>query len=364
MHVGPAKTGTSYLQNVLWQSREALAAQGVALLLEHRERYHLALALRDLLTEGDFPPEAFTAPELLRTAAASVRADSDALITQERLAGTTPEQAQRLVDLLPGWQVHVIVTARDLARQIPSVWQQMTKKGQTLGYDGFLRAVVERGPAELFWSRQDLVAVAARWSSVVSPECTHIVTVPPSGSSPALLLERFCSVLGVDPAPLETTATFSNPSLGHAQAEVLRRANLALQEQLGDPGAAAARWGSTYLAKEVLALQPGRPAEFPAALREWCRQTSAETIAALRSQRYDVVGELAELMPAFAQHPQPEAPLSDADVADAATRALATVAAQRYEDLEKRRRLRARLRQQPERATAKRRSAGRSRGDQ
>lgn len=364
VHVGPAKTGTSYLQNVLWASRDALSSQRLTLLLDHRERYHLALALRDLLTEGNFPPEAFAAPDRLRTAAASLRADSDALITQERLGGATPEQALRLLELLPGWEVHVVITARDLGRQIPSVWQQMMKKRQTLGYDDFLQAVVERSPAaEHFWFRQDLVGVSARWSSVISPERMHIVTVPPSGSAPSLLLERFCSVIGLDPTPLDTTAAFSNPSLGHAQAEVLRRANLALEEALGDKDAPAAKWGSTYLAKEVLASQAGRPVEFPPAMHEWCRQTSAETIDELRTRGYDVVGDLAELMPKFGSSSQAGAPLSDAEVAEAATRALATVVAQRYDDQEQRRRLRARLRQHSERPATRKRAAGQPRGE-
>lgn len=348
MHIGPGKTGTSYLQSVFWSSLDALAVQGLVLPLEKRDHFYAALALRGLLTDEAFPPEAFTALDRLRTAVASVPQNFDVLITQERLASSTPAQVRELLDVVPGWEVHVIITARDLGRQIPSVWQQMIKKGLSIGYDEFLEAVVEDSALAMdFWARQDLAVVAAHWSNAGHPERTHIVTIPPPSGSPRdLLLQRFCSVVEADPSRLDTTAAVSNSSLGHPQAELLRRANIALREARGealdDPSTPEVKKAATYLAKEVLATQDGRPAEIPPQLQEWCLRTSAQTIADLGSQGYHVVGDLAELMPSFDPHAPSAAQMNDADVATAAAQALATVAAQRRDDVNQRRRMSAR----------------------
>ena len=356
LHIGPAKTGTSYLQSAFWSSRDDLAAQGLVLPLKNRDHWHAALAVRGLLTEGEYGPHAFSVLDRLRDATASVPANSDVLVTQETFAPATSTQAKLLVSLLPGWEIHLIITARDLSRQIPSAWQQMVKKGHTLGYDEFLHAVMERSPiADSFWLEQDLVAVTTNWGSVVPAGHLHIVTVPPSGSPAGLLLERFCSVVGVDPASLHTTGAVSNSSLGHAQAELLRRTNIARAGAPGGldvPPGRAVRKDATFLAKDVLAKQDGRPVELPNRLHEWCRQTSATTIADLRSHGYHVVGDLAELMPHTKPQERPNEQISDAEIVTAAANALATLAAQRYRDIAEPRR---RLQRRPERKGNRRR---------
>jgi len=365
VHIGLAKTGTSYLQSVFWSARETLAAQGLTLLLNQRDHFHLALALRGRLAEGDIAPKAFTVLDRFSAAAATVSPDSDALITQERLAAAKIAQVHQLLDLLPGWEVHVIITARDLGRQLPSVWQETVRKFGALGYDEYVQAVVDRSPlAGNFWSRQGIIDVAARWARGVSAERTHIVTVPPSGSAQGLLLERFCSVVGVDPTLLDTTAAVSNVSLGYSQTELLRRVKISLGESLGDPDAAAVKWGTTYLAKDVLAPQGGHPPEFPRRLQDWCRQTSEEAIAELRSRGYHIIGDLAELMPHFPPPSQPEPVIGDAEVAATAARALATVVAEGYADMEQRRRLRARLLKEAKRLSTRDRGAGQSRAEE
>ena len=60
-----------------------------------------------------------------------------------------------------------------------------------------------------------------RWSVIAPPERIHVVTVPPSGTPPEVLLERFCSVIGVDPAALDREVPRANESLGQVQAELL-----------------------------------------------------------------------------------------------------------------------------------------------
>jgi hypothetical protein len=347
LHIGPPKTGTSYLQSIFWASRDELAAQGLVLPLKNRDHWHAALAVRGLLTGDEYRPHASSVLDRLGDAMASVQAGSNVLITQEAFAPATPAEAERLLCLLPGWEVHVIVTARDLSRQIPSAWQQRVKKGHTLAYDDFLHAVVERSQiADSFWSQQDLAAVTANWARVVPEDRLHIVTVPPSGSPAGLLLRRFCSVVGVHPGPLDTTAAVSNSSLDRAQAELLRHINIAraeAQDETDDLPRRAAKRDSTFLAKEVLAQRDGLPVELPNRLREWCHQLSVATIADLQSHGYHVVGDLAELIPNTDVPARADEHTTDAEVVRAAASALATLAAQRTRGgKEPRRRLKAR----------------------
>lgn len=355
VHIGPPKTGTSYLQSVLLASRDALASQGLELPLEKRDHYHLALAIRDI--------EKFTSPSgvatvLDRLSAAFTelaKADTDALITDEQLAPATPPQVDKLMQLLTDWEVHVIVTARGLSRQVPSAWQQSMKKWKTLGYAEFLEAVVHRQPAAAgFWSHQDLVNVTASWGTAVAPGRVHIVTVPQPGSAPTVLLNRFCSVLGVDPASLQTSVARTNTSLGHAQAELLRHVNAALGGDRTDPEGAAARAGQNYLAKQILVPQGGSPPQLPADLQQWCREVSQQTITTLRARGYDVVGDLAELLPNDISNGSAQITVSADEIVAVAAQALATLVTQRYEDAERLKRLRSRLRERGGRPSRRR----------
>jgi hypothetical protein len=342
VHIGPPKTGTSYLQTILWSSREELAAQGLVLPLETaRDHFHLALALRGL-NRATAAAQIATVLGRLAADIADVK-NADLLISQEQLAPATAAEAARLVDLLSGWEVHVVVTARDAGRQIPSHWQQSVKKRATVGFADFLTAVVERRPESAdFWLHQDLAAVSHQWANAVSPERVHIVTVPPPGSSPTELLERFSTVLGVDAARLNASPAVvnPNPSLGHVQAQLLRKVNEVMGADLLEVGSPTAR-GQNYLAKHVLADQRGAPPQLPAGLHPWCADLSERVISEFGQRGYDVVGDLNDLRPRFAS--TSDTTPTDAEVVDAAARALAEAVRQRYVDLERLRALRAQL---------------------
>lgn len=345
MHIGPPKTGTSYLQTVFWSSRQELAAQGLVLPLQTRDHFHLALAIRNINRASAVDQTATVLDRLV----AYIRdvTGADLLITQEQLAPAAPAEARRLVALLADWEVHVVITARDAGRQIPSHWQQSVKKRGTLGYSDFLTALVERRPdADDYLLHQDLPAVSARWASAVSPDRVHIVTVPPAGSSPTLLLERFSAVVDVDPTPLSTSpgVVNYNSSLGYVQTQLLRKVNEVMGADLLETGSPTAK-GQSYLAKRVLAAQSGAPPQIPVDLHGWCTDLSECVIAELDAGGYDVAGDLDDLRPRFGPSP-PQSP-SDAEVLDAAARALADVARQRYVDRERIQELRAQLSSRP-----------------
>jgi hypothetical protein len=353
LHVGLPKTGTSYLQSVVWASREQLEAQGLRLLMDRpADHFHATLALRGMLSEQMDPQEAFSALDRL---AASAADGSDVLLTHESLAPATVEQVAQMVGLVPGFEVHVVVTARDLARQITSGWQQRIQERQVHAYDEFVEAVVQRRPmADDFWRNQDLVDVARRWSSAVPAERVHVVTVPPPGSAPGLLLDRFCAVLGVDPGRLSMTAVQSNESLGMVQAELLRRVNVALGDRLPHARAGYARVGKGFLARRVLAPQNGEPPRLPPEVERWCVSRSMEVVQQLGTAGYHIVGDLKELIPTpggggTARPAGTAEPVSDAALLRSAVEAMADVLEIRSEDVQRLDSLRERVRAQSER---------------
>lgn len=331
VHIGLQKTGTSYLQSVFWQSRKALAEQGLAMLPgTKRETFRVMLATRDRARPGVDGPEVTGALSRLRDSLDAALTEGRAdrfLLTEESLAPASAAQARRLVEHLAGTEVHVVLTVRDLARQVPSVWQQKVTARRRYTYDQYLAAVVDRRRrARDFWASQDLPAVLERWGSAVPAERIHVVTVPPAGSDPGLLLARFCAALGVDLARLDAAVPRRNVSLGLVQTELLRRVNAELGGRLRRREAYR-RAGKMYLGKRILSAQQGAPARLPRRLEKWCRSVSAAHVEAVRAGRYDVVGDLDDLLPApsaFADDPQRA---SDAEVADAAARAIAAMLA-------------------------------------
>lgn len=328
VHIGLQKTGTSYLQSVFWKSQDALADHGLAMLPgSKRETFRVMLATRDRARPGVDGPEVTQALTRLRSSLDAGLADGADrfLLTEESLAPATTDQVRRLVEHLDGTEVHVVLTVRDLARQVPSVWQQKVTARRRYSYDQYLAAVVDHGRrARDFWASQDLPAVLERWGSVVPPGRIHVVTVPPSGSDPGLLLERFCSVLQVDPATLDAKVPRRNVSLGLVQTELLRRVNAELGGRLRRREAYRAA-GKMYLGKRILSAQQGSPARIPRRLEDWCRTVSAAHVEAVRSGQYDVVGSLDDLVPAPDTFTDDAQRVTDAEVAEAAARAIATM---------------------------------------
>lgn len=356
IHVGLPKTGTSFLQQTFWQSTDALHMQGMGMLPDRRRDHFLAtLQLRDLLDPGMDRPHAFEALQRLSNQASTFSRPA-ALLSEEALAPAQPGQVKRLVELLDGFEVHVVVTTRSLARQIPSAWQQRMQHRQTYGFDEFVAAVVERRPlANDFWVNQDLVDVLSRWRTSVPPERIHVVTVPPAGGSPAALLLRFCEVVGIDPSALPAGDTVANASLGFAQAELLRRVNIALGDRLPHLRAGYGRVARDFLANQILAVQHGETPLMPRHLSGWCRHTAETWIGELTHGGYDVVGDLGDLRPLDSDFADVEQKPTEGDLVDAAASSLAMLLDLRLTEVRDLDRLRGEMKSQVASASARRR---------
>ena len=309
LHVGEPKSGTTFLQETLWGNRDAIARQGLQLPgLHSQEHFRANLDLREVPQAPDDPAGSY-AGEWRLLAAQALRAQQRAIISHEQLAGATRRQARDALESLAGAEVHVVLTVRDFASLLPAEWQETVKHRNVHTWQKWVHRVIATQPAPTaagwdgekrrwFWQVHDTLDVLRRWSQGIPRDRVHVVTVPPRGSSPTLLWERFASVLGIDPASVDLSTARQNASLGLAEAELLRRLNRALRA--GDP---LPDWFYSEHVKERLAhdvLSRRASADRPrlnARQAKWAVQRADSVIASLAESGFHIVGDLEELRP-------------------------------------------------------------------
>ncbi len=331
LHIGLQKTGTSYLQSAMLNSRDSLAEQGVDLVPPTKsECFDLMVVIRERYAARR-EPETDRATTDRFTAQLRAAPGSRAVFSQESLAAAKEHQVERLLAACGDREVHVVVTVRDLARQLPSSWQESLKAGGTKSFGAYLRQMRDfeadtqpRRP----WLLLDPPTVLARWSRVIPPDRVHVVTVPPSGSPTTLLLERFARVLDVDPVRLVPEDRPSNSSLGQVEAEVLRRVNAALPEAVHQREVYAEVVKRSFSAR-VLGRRPSRKILVPERHRSWCEEVAERQAVSLEQAGYQVEGTLADLRCADTSFTGVLHKVTEKEVADASVAALAAILANR-----------------------------------
>ncbi len=330
LHVGTPKTGTSFVQDILFTHGETLRERGILYAADRPDAHFLAALDLMQLPWGGLEREAAGTWEAL---AAQVRDWPDVAIVSHEILGTASrvQAEQAIADLTtPGTELHLVVSARDLVRQVPAEWQENVKHRRSKTYGDFLAEL--RDPArtsevaQWFWGVQEVPDVLARWGSTLPPERVHVVTVPRPGAAPTLLWERFAGLFGIDPEELTPSAR-ANASLGVPESAMLRRLNERLNDVLPNH-----HYRSLVREMVVHRNLAGRPGTtrlgLPPEVHAWAADLAASWVEELRARGYDVVGDLADLLP---DEPRPfvdpDAP-DEAAVADAALDALTIMTAE------------------------------------
>ena len=195
-------------------------------------------------------------------------------------------------------EVHVVLTVRDLVRQITAEWQEHVKHRSAVTLEEFVASLrADTARTSWFWQVQDFASVVERWRADLPADRVHVVTVPPSGSSPGLLWDRFAGLLGLDPDAFDTESSRSNTSLGVEQAELLRRVNAGLGTRLPMPGALPG--GREGRAGAPAAGRAARHAAAAHARGRRVRRRGVRRPSPRGSRRpgVHVVGDLAEIVP-------------------------------------------------------------------
>ena len=300
LHVGTPKTGTSYVQDVLFRNRRALALAGIHYPADRFDAHFLAALDLMRLPWGGLEHEAVGAWDRLAAEVRGKRGTS--IISHEILATASRSQVGRALESLghgDGTEVHVVLSVRDLVRQIPAEWQENVKHRSTITYARFLRQLQDPARdtriSSWFWGVQEVPDILNRWGLDLPPERVHVVTVPAPGGPKELLWERFSHALGLEGLHLDLEAERSNPSLGVPETALLRRINKSANDVV-EP-AHYRPLVRELLAHQTLSRRTGSPRlALPADVHAWAREVSASWRTEVERRGYHVVGDLADLL--------------------------------------------------------------------
>jgi hypothetical protein len=334
LHVGSPKTGTTFLQEVLWSQREEALEQG--LLLPGASFGDHFLACMDLRERHVRVPESVGAWGRLVEATSGW--DGDALISHELFAGARKRPISRAGADLDAVcdELHLVITARDLARQIPAEWQEHLKHRSTAGLAEFVRSVRERGDkSRWFWHVQGIPALVERWAQVVPRDRIHLVTVPPPGAGSDVLWGRFARTIGLDPDEFSLEVRHANSSVGAEQAELIRRLNLELGDRLEQQGAYPVLV-KDELVHALLAQRPGTRLTLTHDDWAYAVERAEQMVGDLEDSGADVVGDLRDLVPQG--EPPPLERYADVEAEKVLAEGIAAIAAtlERYHDTRRR----------------------------
>jgi hypothetical protein len=298
LHVGAPKTGTTYLQDRLAANYDSLAEHGVHFprgpLGREAGPSHFRAAL-DLLGQDWGGPSGHAEgywDALMRRVR---RSRGTVIISHEILSAAPADKVARAMADLEDSEVHVVFSARDVARQVPAFWQESIKQGRRWRFKKCLAAVQNDDDA-WFWRSQSVPKVLARWGAGLEPDHIHVVTVPRTGGAPEVLWQRFCTVFGIDPAWAPSESERVNPSMGIPETALIRRLN----RRLGEKG--LTEYHHMTLVREILVHQnlanrEGRKATLPPDLYPWASEVAEGWIEWVEGSEVDVVGDLEDLRP-------------------------------------------------------------------
>ena len=291
-HIGPPKTGTTYLQELLWVNRTVLRADGVFLPgSRQRDHHHVARDIRGQRHSPTQPQDDWTGAfeammlEIERSDAPT------SVITSELLARTSADRTERVFERCEAFEVHEVYGIRDLARQVASVWQQGVTHSNPRGLHAWLTEVRNRSDKVGFWGTHDAVSVLTRWTPG-DPSRMHVFTMPTASGGDIELVGRFRRAVGWD-CEIDTDLERTNESLGYLEATLLSRIQAKIPPM---------HWGRreeitrAFIARRVLAGRPDPlPILIPDEFRSWLEEQSAARIEFLRQSGFEIIGSLDDL---------------------------------------------------------------------
>lgn len=295
LHVGTPKSGTTFLQAVWWTNKDALREQGLLLPGRGVQRHFWASCVvrgEQQRLQGLPPVARRTWGRLLEL---SAEFDGDVLISHELFSAAAADRADAALRELEqvADEVHVVVTARDLVRQIPAEWQQRTKHGRSQHFTDFVEEV-RTDPGSNFWRVQDVAQVLERWSSGLPGERIHLVVLPPPGASSTFLWDQMCALTGVDGTGMPEQVSRRNESLGLAEAEAMRRISAELQND--DVTASTRRLLKGWFVENILRSSDPERIVLPPSAYPWVLERSRRMVDEISGRGYQVIGDLEHLV--------------------------------------------------------------------
>ena len=313
LHIGLQKSGTTYLQEVLTNKVEELAAAGVVYPLADRRRRRTEN--HEWATYGllgtEYPwvsaERAATEQDTWKTMERRVaRTGGTVLLSAEALSAIRTPAIQLLIDRLGVDDVEVVVTARSLSRSLPSLWQQHVRNGRCLGFERYLGMLEDqrRLPAARIeeerdlhlWRAFTLGRLVRRWARVVGSARVHVVTSP--GSPPHLLWSRFCEAIGLpvlSGGPDDILDRPVHTGLTASEALVLTSVNAALERTGWDPQPARRLREAILTEGFQPRTERGPRIAIPSHWRARVARWSTEDVTELHDSGVTLIGALTDL---------------------------------------------------------------------
>ena len=321
LHIGTQKSGTTYLQRVLAQLSGSLKRQGVLYpirLSGRREVYNHEAAAYGLLGTAAFPWVPDKRARGQESAWEGLRRkvcewDGTAIVSGEAISVINAAAAARLVDSLGVANTHVIITARDLGRVLPSSWQQHIRNGRSTTFGRFLQQHAERrgegdarvraerwdsDPEQTFWRAYAIGTLVERWAPLA--RTVTVVTVPRRGAEPHELWHRFRRGLDLEAALPETPPEIDDleANVGLTEPEVLVLAGLNRQVDATKADAPEMRSLRARIVRDAFVKreQRGAPVRIPS---DWLPRVSGwadQDVEVLRSTEAILIGPESDLL--------------------------------------------------------------------
>ena len=340
LHIGTQKSGTTYLQRVLARLSGSLKRDGVLYpvrLAGRREVYNHEAAAYGLLGTAAFPwvPEKRargqeSSWEGLRR---KVRDwDGTAIVSGEAISVINSDAAARLVESLGVTRTHVIITARDLGRVLPSSWQQHIRNGRSTSFARFLQAHADRrgdgdageraarwdaDPDHTFWRAYAIGTLVERWAPLATT--VTVVTVPRRGAGAHELWHRFRRGLDLESSLPETPPDIDDleANVGLTESEVLVLSGLNRQVDSVKADSPEMRTLRARIVREAFVTRDNRgaPVRIPG---DWQPRVSAwadQDVEVLRGTNALLIGSESDLVL------DPDAPAAQTPDADEVARA-------------------------------------------
>ncbi len=325
VHIGLPKTGTTFLQTSMLENQQALREVGVHYPGGDERMFLAAVDVRGSHKAWGRKRSAVDGQWDALTRQARGH-DGATVLSQELLAAASPRRVTAAMTMLKGLDVHVVVTARDPARQAAAEWQEGVKHGRRLSFEEFRTRVLDEDAdtdyARRYRAAQDLPEVLARWADAVPAAHVHVVCGPPPGAPTEVLWRRFGEVVGFDATRFAPAgAAAANTSLGTDEVDLLRRVNLALAKRVEQPAYGEVVKG-LYAGALLDAGRSARPV-VPADMHDAFTVVGERWVKAIDRAGYTVHGDPADLLPrppsGPVRHPDDVDPVAQVRVATAAT---------------------------------------------
>ena len=225
LHIGPRKTGTTALQSAFADGRAE--ARSFQVLYPGRRRSQFR-ALGQMIGRS---PE-YKGGRLSRRLAKRVSEwPARAFVSGEVLEYTRPDQITALVEQLGADRVQILITARPLAKTLPSLWQQQVKGGAPTPAlaDWTAQLLADDNADEWFGQRID--RLAERWGDALGDERINVLLIDPD--RPRQLVPTIERLMGIPEHTL--TVARSNRGMTSLEADLVRGLHQIATENGVDP---------------------------------------------------------------------------------------------------------------------------------